>query len=289
MRIEGIKGAVLEVDEGFEESVRERGTVLIFPGGGYSWLSDRESWPILHAFQSYGYRGAIVRYDTDSPVLGRTPLIQAAWAMGKARELYPMEPVYVCGFSAGAHVAASIGVHWDGLDWNGVPCFGELRDFLGTDCGGEASFFRPDRMILAYPVITGGEYAHRGSFDRLLGPEADWASNYADHGEYERAMRWASLETQVTKDTPPTFLWQTQEDESVPVLNSLIFMQSLVAAGVPSELHIYPKGVHGLSLATGEVEQPGKGRMADAHVADWFRLMIEWLRYGEGAPRGKRI
>ena len=174
-----------------------------------------------------------------------------------------------------------------------VPVTGEMEDigrevaerFLGTeyqttyldahrsgdttvDFFHDPRLFRADRLILSYPVITGGEYAHRGSFERLLGPTPE-----------ERALRWFSLETQVTAETPPTFLWQTATDDSVPVQNSLLFAQSLMQAHVPVELHIYPKGAHGLSLATEEVEQLAKGRLRDDHVAGWFDVMLDWLSY----------
>ena len=81
----------------------------------------------------------------------------------------------------------------------------------------------------------------------------------------------------MNEETPPVFLWQTQEDEEVPVENSLLFAAALSAAGVPFELHIYPFGPHGLSLATKEVEQAEKGRLPDPHVAGWVRLCSEWL------------
>lgn len=274
MTIEGYNGARLEWDEGF---VPEKpGTVIVFPGGGYCWLSERESKPVTASFRRGGYRAVILYYDTDSEVLGLNPARQAAWAVGKVKELHPGEPVYLLGFSAGAHCAASIGVHWDGRAWMGGDFLAEVRQYLDVHRSGDTTvdflhdprLFRADRLILSYPVITGGEYAHRGSFERLLGPTPE-----------ERALRWFSLETQVTAETPPTFLWQTATDDSVPVQNSLLFAQSLMQAHVPVELHIYPKGAHGLSLATEEVEQLAKGRLRDDHVAGWFDVMLDWLSY----------
>lgn len=274
MQIEGYNGARLEWDEGFAPD--KPGTAIVFPGGGYSWLSERESKPVTAAFRRGGYRAAILNYDTDSEVLGLNPVRQAAWAVGKIRELYPGEPVYLLGFSAGAHCAASIGVHWDGRDWMGGDFLAEVRQYLDAHRNGstpvdflhDPRLFRADRLILSYPVITGGENAHRGSFERLLGPTPE-----------ERALRWFSLETQVTAETTPTFLWQTATDDSVPVQNALLFAQSLMRAHVPVELHIYPKGAHGLSLATEEVEQLSKGRLRDDHVAGWFDVMLDWLSY----------
>ena len=246
-----------------EERFPQKGTVLIFPGGGYRYLSDREAAPIVRAFSGYEIRSGIFRYDVDSRLLGARPVTQAAWAVAKIRELYPGEPVTVLGFSAGAHCAGSLGVHYDGIDWNGKDLFAET-DFAGRNV-------RPDGMVLCYPVITAGEYAHKGSIERLIGA-------LEDPEEYARAAGWMSLETQVTENTPQAFIWQTQEDNSVPVQNSLLMVQSLVKAHVPTELHMYPRGLHGMSLATKETEDPEDGLMPDAHVAGWFEEMVQWLR-----------
>lgn len=278
--IEGIYGAALELDIASDLEITERGTAIIFPGGGYSWLSAREGEPVARAFQQYGYRASILSYDVSSDVLGLTPIRQAAWAVGKVKELYPDEPVFLIGFSAGAHCAASLGVHWDDADWNGAPLFDAVRQYLADhrqagkiDCSYDSMLFRVDRLILSYPVITSGKYAHRGSFERLLGADAQSAETYL------HALRWFSLETQVTAKTPPAFLWQTATDNEVPVQNAMLFAESLIGAGVPVELHVYPKGVHGLSLATEEVDQPEKQRLADSHIAEWFPTMIKWLKY----------
>ena len=88
---------------------------------------------------------------------------------------------------------------------------------------------------------------------------------------------WYSLETQVTADTPPAFFWHTVTDPEVPVQNSLLLAGALSAAGVRYEMHLYPRGVHGLSLATPEVDEPEKHRVADPHIAGWFGQCLEWL------------
>ena len=160
--------------------------------------------------------------------------------MKRQRDTHPGLPVYVCGFSAGAHLAATLGVH-------------------GHALGLEV----PDALILCYPVITADErWCSDESFRNLVG-----------EGERE----FFSLEKYVSPDTPPVFLWHTAADEEVPVENSLLFAAALSAAGVPFELHVYPFGPHGLSLATKEVEQAEKDRFPDAHVAGWVRLCSEWL------------
>ncbi|MBR2260024.1 MAG: alpha/beta hydrolase [Blautia sp.] len=273
----GIYNAQLEIvsPEGNADSP---GTVLIFPGGGYSHLSDREAMPVARFFTSGGIRAAILTYDVETEVLGTRPLEQAAWAVGRLRRLYPGEPVTVLGFSAGAHCAASLGVHWRGMDWNGRYVFDAVRRMLTeTDSGTELAqtAFRPDAMILAYPVITSGSYAHMESIERLIGRKGQWIQNKT---EYKKALEWTSLETQADNLTPRTFIWHTESDRDVPVENSLMLMKSLHKAKVPVELHIYPEGVHGLSLATKEVEQPEKERYADAHIATWAGLALDWYR-----------
>lgn len=120
------------------------------------------------------------------------------------QQRFPALSALVCGFSAGGHLAASLGVHWREL---GLP--------------------RPDGMILGYPVITAGKYAHCGSIQNLAGSD--------DPG-------WYSLETQVTADTPPAFFWHTVTDPEVPVQNSLLLAGALSAAGVRYEMHLYPAG-----------------------------------------------
>ena len=173
MKIEGFCGAVLELDEKKNKEMPEKVTVLIFPGGGYSWLSARESHPVERTLHEAGYRAAVLYYDTDLEVLGLTPLKQAAWGLGKVREFYPGDPVYVLGFSAGSHCAGSLSVHWNHRDWEGKELFSDVKAFLG-DPAMPAECFRPDRAALSYPVVTSGPFAHFGSFTRLTGiPEEE--------------------------------------------------------------------------------------------------------------------
>ena len=118
---------------------------------------------------------------------------------------------------------------------------------------------RPNALILSYPVVTAGPFAHRGSFEALSG-SADLASHLA-----------FGLEDKVGPDTPPVFLWHTMDDNTVPVENSLLLLSALRRAGVPCEAHLFPHGVHGLSVCTAEVNTP------QPHAAHWFALAAEWL------------
>lgn len=236
-----------------------KGNVILCPGGGYEWLSPREARPVADAFAARGWTAWVLSYTVAAPgvVPGDRPLHQLARAVAQVRRLQPELPVVVCGFSAGGHVAASLAVHW--------------QDTRGLETPGRTA--RPDAVVLGYPVITAGEWAHHPSLEALLGREPQGAAR----ADWMRQAQYFSLEKHVTPETPPVFLWHTAADELVPVQNSLLFAQALAEKQVPFELHIYPKGVHGLSLATPEVEEPEKQRWADAHVAEWFPECIRWL------------
>ena len=127
------------------------------------------------------------------------------------------------------------------------------------DIPGETAQQRPNAVILGYPVVTAGEFAHRGSFVQLAGSE-DAAAQQA-----------FTLEDQVTSDTPPVFVWHTMEDKTVPVENTLLLLAALRRAGVPCEAHLFEKGAHGTSISTAEVDA------ADPHRAHWVALCLEWL------------
>jgi acetyl esterase/lipase len=133
--------------------------------------------------------------------------------------------VVICGFSAGGHLCGTLAVHYDAQEL--VP--GNEYERISN---------RPDAVILSYPVISSGEYAHRDSFINLLGTDAKTE-------EFE----YMSLEKHVTRNTPPVFLWHTATDELVPVENSFLFAKACKKQGVTFEQHVFGNGKHGLSLA----------------------------------------
>ena len=224
--------------------------ILICPGGGYQFLSPREAEPVADAFLAAGYYAAVLRYSVyDGAPLKTLPLTQAAWAVSLLRGTLGL-PVYVCGFSAGAHLCASLSVHADTFKEQYPNC-------------------RPDGSILCYPVISAGEFAHKDSIYRLT------------HGD-PQLMDFFSLENHADHLTPPAFLWHTADDETVPVQNTLLYSWALAAHQIPYEAHIFPHGVHGLSLATPEVDEPAKGRIADPYVARWMELCLCWLDQRQG-------
>lgn len=234
-----------------------RHAVMVIPGGGYRMVSDREAEPIVKMFFAAGFNVFLLKYTVGEGAANYAPLIEASLAIKHIREnaqAYNIDPAYVfvCGFSAGGHLAASTGTLWN------IP---EVKAAIGDAPEG---INKPTGMILSYPVIL---YSHKGSFHNLCGttePTEDQISKF-------------SLERFVTPETPPAFLWHTFNDKTVPVQNSLTFAQRLHDCGVPFEMHIFPKGDHGLSLANGETwsQKPG---MINPHVACWIELAIKWLR-----------
>ena len=141
------------------------------------------------------------------------------------------------------------------------------KEFLFKPIEKRPEDIRPNGLILCYPVITSGEYAHRGSVETLLGPQ---------QLKDEKMVRLFSLENQAGPQVPPVFLWHTWTDQSVPVENSLLLASALRKYGVSLEMHIYPRGIHGLSLATREVEGRD-GRYLEPACQSWMQLVRTWI------------
>ncbi len=237
------------------EGSKERGGVLICPGGGYEFTFPREAEPVALQFNAAGYHAFVLDYSV-APSKHPRPLLDLSRAVCMIRERahnwnLNSEQIAVCGFSAGGHLAASLGVHWQ-------------KSYLNVE-GIEIGNNYPDALILNYPVITfKKQFVHQGSFRNLLGTNPD-----------RELLAEMSLENHVKKDTPPVFIWHTLEDNSVPVENSMMFTRALRKKGVSFELHVYAEGSHGLSLATEETAT--EGRKSYPHVATWIKLCLEWL------------
>ena len=239
---------------------RKRPVVLICPGGGYHMTSDREAEAIALKFVGMGYHAAVLRYSVE-PALFPEALLQLAKAVALLRENaekwhIDTHKIVVQGSSAGGHLAASLGVFWK-------------KPFISEALGVDAEMVRPNGLMLSYPVITSGEKAHQGSFECLLG----------DDYKNEEKRKAFSLEKCVTKDTPPTFLWHTAPDDTVPVENSLLFFQALHALDILAELHIYPVGSHGLGLATEETMRAEDGYGVQEECQSWIGLAGDWMKY----------
>ena len=235
----------------------KRPVILMCPGGGYEMTSDREAEPMAMQFLAMGYHVAILRYSV-SPVRYPVALQQVAESilyLKNHAEEYHIDPekIVVQGCSAGGHLAANYGIAWNS------PF---LTKLMGMENDPER--LRVAGLLLCYPVITSGEKAHEESFRNLLGEQ------------YEEKKEELSLENQVTPDTPPTFLWHTATDETVPVENSLYFFQACLQQGVSAELHIYLVGGHGLSLANEETCR-ANGIGVQKECQSWIGLAQTWL------------
>lgn len=231
-----------------------RRVIVICPGGGYAYRSVREAEPIALVFASMGYCCFLVDYRV-APAVHPAPVQDVAQAVAWVRvhaEEYHVhkDKIAVMGFSAGGHAAGSLGVYWH-------------DEALMAEAGLTTEQAKPNAMVLCYPVITGGEFAHRGSFVNLTGSE-----DLALHAAY-------SLETKVTAQTPPTFLWHTFEDGAVPVENTLMMASALRRAGVVTEVHIFPKGGHGLALCNPLTStDPGQNL---PECAQWTQMAARFL------------
>ena len=229
---------------------RKRPAVLVCPGGGYSMVSDREAEPVAMKFLSNGYSAFVLTYSVE-PIGYPTQLLQAAKSIAYIRENaeeYNIhnDKILVCGFSAGGHLAANIGTLWE-------------DEIIKKELGLKRGECKPNGMILAYPVITCDEKGHKGSFDNLVGA--------GDKSLYQKL----SAEKQVSKNTPPAFIWHTFNDGTVPVENSLLFAAALAENNIPFELHIFSDGVHGLSLCT-EVT-----KVVNKRCEVWMDLCLKWI------------
>ena len=238
---------------------RKRPAVIICPGGGYELLSDREGEPVAMQFLSMGYHAFILRYSV-APDGFPFAQMELAYAISSVRShaqewLIDPDKIVVCGFSAGGHLACSLGTFWN-------------REFLYGPLGLAAEDIQPNGLILAYPVISAGPCCHAGSFKNLLGPKA----------EDETMRHMVTLEHQVGPHTPKTFLWHTFPDSSVPVKNSLLLADAMAEHGVNLELHIFPVGCHGLSLATQEVST-ADGRHLEPQCQSWIPLVKTWMEH----------
>jgi acetyl esterase/lipase len=207
--------------------------VIVIPGGAYHGLAiDHEGSQIADWLNSMGVTALVLKYrlmgtghQHPVPMLDGQRAIRTVRARASEWNIDPKR-VGIIGFSAGGHLASTLGTHFDA----GQPNASDPIDRISS---------RPDFMILCYPVITmTKDFVHKGSRANLLGPMPD-----------KELVKSLSNETQVTPETPPTFLLHTNEDAGVLPENSVVFYSALRKAGVPAELHIYEKGVHGVGLA----------------------------------------
>lgn len=234
---------------------QKRPCMVICPGGGYEYCSQREEEPVALHFLPEGFNVFVLTYSVAPhrfPVQLRevTALMELIY---ENAELWncDVSRIAIMGFSAGGHLAAHYSTCYD--------CR-EVREVFPDSKPVNAS-------ILGYPVITADPaWAHLGSFDNLLGR--------TDRTPEE--ITALSCDRQVRPTTPPAFLWHTSMDESVPVMNSLLYAQALAACGVPFELHVYPYGHHGLSACDRQTNEQVDAYAVYDHA--WLDSVKAWLR-----------
>ncbi|MBQ8576852.1 MAG: alpha/beta hydrolase [Clostridia bacterium] len=216
----------------------KRPAVIIFPGGGYSFTYSGEAEPIALQYAAEGICAFILDYSC-APEHFPLPQLQAFAAIRYVREHAEdfgirADNLATSGFSAGGHLCACTGTLWN------KPEFRPYLKAAGmTDC--QPEIYRPDKLILCYPVIKAfTQFHHHGSFVNLLG----------DDVENEELRHLLSLDEQIDDETPKSFIWHTSEDTGVPIRNSLDFATGLATRGIPVEMHIYLHGGHGLCLGT---------------------------------------
>ncbi|EDY16431.1 alpha/beta hydrolase [Chthoniobacter flavus Ellin428] len=219
--------------------------IVICPGGGYGGLAPHEGKGYAEWLAENGIAGLVLKYRLGShgyrhPAMLNDAARAVRLARSKAGEWHiDVKRVGIMGSSAGGHLASTLLTHFDA---------GKTDDADPI----ERFSSRPDIGILCYPVITMGPFTHGGSKKNLLGDNPP-----------QELVDLLSNEKHVTKDTPPTFLFHTYEDNAVKVENSLMFAKALHDAGVPFDLHIYQKGAHGMGLGGGHAGGPHHPWVAD--------------------------
>ncbi len=244
------------------DKARIRPAVLIIPGGGYTHIGIREGEPIAIKFLSEGFIPFVLEYSTKNSSYP-TQQVEASLAMALIRG-YGVKfnanqyKVAVIGFSAGAHLACSLSCIYDEKKVKEALSNVEYFKKNGLDK------IKADALILCYPVISSDKNVwHKGSFEALTN---------GDNGLMDRL----SLEKRINAGFPPTYIWHTTTDQSVPTQNSLLLALALQKNNIPYELHIYEKGIHGLSLAnkTVSVTEPD----ISYGVENWFNEAIAFLK-----------
>jgi acetyl esterase/lipase len=235
------------------QSNGEHSGVVVCPGGGYGGLAvDHEGRQIAEWLNARGVAAFVLRYRLGPRYHHPIELGDAQRALRFVRSHasdygIASGKIGIWGFSAGGHLASTAGTHFDAGDANAADSLDRMSS-------------RPDFMILAYPVISfTTPYTHRGSMRNLLGDNPD-----------PKLAASLSNETQVTPQTPPAFLFHTNNDSGVPAENSVLFYLALRKAGVPAEMHIYERGEHGVGLA-----------LSDPVLSSWPGRLEAWMKIHE--------
>lgn len=233
-----------------------RPAVIVCPGGGYKYCSDREAEPVALKYAAAGFQVFVLRYTVGEKAVFPASLIDLARAIKYVRDnaedlcVLP-DRIAVCGFSAGGHLAASLGVYWND------PAVLQAVGAVGRE-------IRPDMLILGYPVISTSWLENADQYTRVAGGDMS-----------EEMYRKLNLHLAVTADTPPTFLTHGTADPAVPIRDTLKFACALEQYNVPLEMHVFSHAPHGYSAADDTCYAVGA---APSSVCEWVPLSIAWLK-----------
>ena len=259
--VEGENPETVRLDAYIADPVRDftRRAVLVIPGGGYGAVcADREGEPIALAFFARGFNAFVLHYTVGRKKPYPAQLEEASLAVAHIRRHaaeYGLDPckVFAVGFSAGGHLAGSLGTMWHRDEaWKPVNlAYGENR---------------PDGVMLIYPVVSGTEpYSDRGTIANL------WCTDTPTEEQKKRV----SLEAAVDERSAPLFAVHTSNDQAVDVRNSLVLAEAYRAHGLPFELHIYPDAPHGVALGS-DITRCGNAKWSNPRIARWTDDATAW-------------
>lgn len=249
------------------EDKKQRPALLVVPGGGYYMVCPWEGEPVAELFYQKGYQTFVLTYTTNFRYiepLGLRPLKDLSRAvvfLRKNGDRFGLDSsrITICGFSAGGHLCGSLAVH------HADECLKENGIYKGVSN-------RADAAVLCYPLLTTQErYTHRDSLLNLLGSHADSAK-----------LEYMSLEKHVSANTTPVFLWHTVTDELVSVENSILFARACIKQNIPTELHLFGRGAHGLSLAN-DIHLL-RNLSSPYNMEQFFAALPDLIKAGESVP-----
>ena len=251
---------------------RRRPAVIVCPGGGYRFLSDREGEPIALRFTAQGCHAFVLRYSVQTRL--PAPMLDLASAIALVRahaDEWFVDPdrIAILGFSAGGHLVGSLGVFWD-------------KPFIYEPLGLTPAQIRPNAVVMCYPmieleVISSGPASLSADGQPTYTPD-DILPILLGDTRLTQAQRDAyRLDLHVSAASVPAFMWHTANDQIVPAHNALRFAAALARHKVPYELHIFESGVHGLALANDVTAIAGQPQFINPDYALWVDLALNWL------------
>ncbi|MDU6340454.1 MAG: alpha/beta hydrolase [Clostridium sp.] len=251
---------------------KKRPLVIVCPGGGYGFTSDREAEPIALKFNSVGLHSVVLWYTTQDlhPNIPEHAIVELAKTIKSVREhaeewYVDPDKIIVCGFSAGGHLAANMSVHWHDK-W-----LADLAEATNEE-------IKVNCSILGYPATSLGKMTpNTEAFaSRIIDkPQTHNLRFFGTEDPSDEQIVRANTVNYISKNTPPSFIWHTFEDVLVDVSHSVEFARKMAEIKVPFELHIFEKGEHGLALCDRTTAR--KASHHNSHVIKWFDLCMEWL------------